>query len=236
MSVTWLGLGMIGILAIFGWFGYRRGFIREVMSMFFVVLSIALVWFINPYVNDFMRDHTPLYAFVQDSSREFVEAQLDGKVSVGQQEQKSLIENLGLPAFLTEGLTENNNAAVYEYLAVSTFTDYVSDYIAVAVVNGVSFLLSFLLATLLIRMITYALDIIARLPIINGVNKIAGVLVGTLKGLIFIWIALLILTVFCNTETGRQGLELIEKDHIANFLYERDIFVKIFMSVFYGKA
>lgn len=236
MSVTWLGIGMIGILALFGWFGYRRGFIREVMSMFFVVLSIALVWFINPYVNDFLKDNTPLYTTVQDSTRGYVETQLDGKVSVGQQEQKSLIENLGLPEFLTEGLSENNNAAVYEYLAVSTFTDYVSDYIAVAVVNGASFLLSFLLATLLIRMITYALDIIARLPVIHGVNKIAGTFVGILKGLIFIWIVLLILTVFCNTEAGRQGLNLIEKDHIANFLYEKDIFVKIFMSVFYGKA
>lgn len=236
MNITWLGIVTIGVLAFFGWFGYRRGFIREVISMFFVVLSLGLVWFINPYVCDFLRENTPLYETVRNSTGDYVTTQLDGRVSVGAQEQSRLLEEMGLPAFLTEGLQENNNAAVYEYLAVSTFADYVSDYIAVAVVNGCAFLLSFFLASLLIRMITYALDIIARLPIINGVNKIAGAFVGTVKGLMFVWVALLLLTVFCNTEIGQTGLELVENDQIVNFIYEKDIFVKIFMSIFYGKA
>ncbi len=236
MNITWLGIGMAGILVLFGWFGYKRGFIREVMSMFFVVLSIALVWLINPYVNDFLKDNTHLYESVQDTTKGFVETQLNGQVSLDQQGQGSLIESLGLPAFLAKGLTENNNAAVYEYLAVSTFTDYVSDYIAVAVVNGVSFLLSFFLTTLMIRMLTYALNIIARLPIIKGVNRLGGLFVGGMKGLLFIWVALLLLTVFCNTELGRQGLYFVENDDIANFIYEKDVFVKIFMSIFYGKA
>lgn len=236
MTLTWLGIGTIAILLLFGWLGYRRGFIREVMSMFFVVLSIGLVWIMNPYINEFLRNNTPLYETVQDSTKGFVESQLNDKISIGQEEQADLIKSLGLPAFLTEGLEENNNAAVYEYLAVGSFTHYVSDYIAVAVVNGVSFLVSFVFSTLLIRMITYALNIIARLPIIKGVNKLAGGFVGALKGLLFIWIALLILTVFCNTEIGRQGFALIEKDYIASFLYEKDIFVKIFMSIFYGKV
>ncbi len=236
MNITWFGIGMAGILALFGWFGYQHGFIREVMSMFFIVLSIALVWLINPYVNEFLKDNTHLYESVQDTTREFVETQLEGKIALDQQGQGSLIESLGLPSFLANGLAENNNAAVYEYLAVGTFADYVSDYIAVAVVNGASFLLSFFLASLMIRMVTYALNIIARLPIIKGVNRLAGLFVGAFKGLLFIWVALLLLTVFCSTEIGRQGLQLVEKDDVANFIYEKDIFVKIFMSIFYGKA
>lgn len=236
MNITWFGIGIVGILMLFGWVGYKRGFIREVMSMFFIVLSIALVWLINPYVNDFLKDNTHLYESVQDKTKDFVEVQMDGERTLDQQGQRSLIESLGLPAFLADGLAENNNAAVYEYLAVSTFTDYVSDYIAVAVVNGASFLLSFFLATLMIRMITYALNIIARLPIIKGVNRLAGLFVGGAKGLLFIWIAFLLITVFCNTEIGRQGLSLVESDDIANFIYEKDVFVKIFMSIFYGKA
>lgn len=235
MTLTWLGIATIGVLVFFGWTGYRRGFIKEVVSMFLVVLSIALVWVINPYVNEFLKDNTPLYQAVQSSSKEFVGTKLDGAIAMGQQEQSSLIEDLGLPSFLADGLAENNNASVYQYLSVDTFTDYVSDYLAVAVVNGVSFLLSFILATLLIRMLTYALDIISRLPVINGINKTTGALVGLLKGLIFVWIALLVLTVFCNTEIGRQGLKLVEDDYILNLLYEKDIFVNIFMSIFYGK-
>lgn len=234
MTLTWLGIVTIAAMVFFCWMGYRRGFIKEVVSMFFVVLSIALVWVINPYVNEFLKDNTPLYQVVQSSSKEFVETKLGGEKAMGQQEQSSLIEDLGLPSFLTDGLAENNNASVYEYLSVNTFADYVADYLAVAVVNGVSFFLSFVLATLLIRMVTYALDIISKLPVLNGINKLTGALVGLLKGLIFVWIALLLLTVFCNTELGRQGLKLVENDYILSLLYENDVFVNIFMSIFYG--
>lgn len=233
MSITGLGIAAIGILVLSGLFGFRRGFVREVVTMFFWVLSIALVWFMNPYVNDFLKENTPLYEFVQSSTRDYVESMLEGNTAAEEQEQSSRLENLGLPSFLTEEIEENNNASVYQYLAVNTFTDYVSDYLAVAAVNGVSFLVSLLLATLLIRMLAYALDIIARLPIINGINKSAGALVGVVKGILFIWIILMVLTIFCNTEIGRQGLELVERDDLLKWLYEQNVFVNIFMSIFY---
>lgn len=236
MTVTWLGTITVGILVLFGWMGYRRGFIKEVVSMFFVVLSIALVWLINPYVNDFLRNQTPLYGTVQSGCQDFVMAQMDDYVTIGERKQQDMIEKLGLPDFLTDGLKENNNASVYRYLDVTSFVDYVADYLAVAFVNGISFLVSFVLATLLIRMITYALNIIARLPVIHGINRITGGVVGVLKGLLFIWVFLLIMTVLCNTDIGRQILALVEKDDILKFFYEKDIFIKIFMSIFYGNA
>lgn len=233
MSITGLGIAAIGILVLSGLFGFRRGFVREVVTMFFWVLSIVLVWFMNPYVNDFLKENTPLYEFVRSSTRDYVESKLEGNTVAEEQEQTSLIESLGLPSFLTEEIEENNNASVYQYLSVNTFTDYVSDYLAVAAVNGASFLVSLLLATLLIRMLAYALDIIARLPIINGINKSAGALVGVVKGVLFIWIILMVLTIFCNTEIGRQGLELVERDDLLKWLYEQNVFVNIFMSIFY---
>ena len=54
MNITWLGIAAVGIVLLFGWMGFRRGFVREVVTMFFWALSIALVWFINPYMNDFL--------------------------------------------------------------------------------------------------------------------------------------------------------------------------------------
>ncbi|MDC7291498.1 CvpA family protein [Blautia schinkii] len=234
MTWTWLGIVTLGFLAFSCYMGYRRGFVREVVSTFFVVLSIVLVWFINPYVNDFLRENTPVYEKIQDGCRELVDTQVGGAEGMGHTEQSSLINGLALPDLLKDGIIENNTAEVYRYLAVNTFADYVAGYLALIAVNGLSFLVSFLLATILIRMVTYALNIIARLPIIRGANKAAGALMGIVKCVIFIWVAFLVLTVLCNTEIGRTGLKLIEQDHLLNFLYKENIFVKIFMSIFYG--
>ena len=235
MSVTWLGIAAMGILAVFGWMGFRRGFIREVVTMFFWILSMVLVWFINPYVNEFLKENTGVYETVQNGCQEYVGSMLEGQLTADGQEQTSLIQSLGLPSFLKEGLEENNTASVYQYLAVNTFAEYIADYLATAAVNGLSFWLSLVLSTILIRTLTYALNIIARLPIIHGVNKSAGAVVGVVKGLLFIWIVLLVLTIFVNTEIGRQGLALVEQDAFMKRLYEQDIFVNIFMSIFYGK-
>lgn len=78
---------------------------------------------------------------------------------------------MNLPGLLTSGLTQNNTAEVYQYLSVSTFSDYIAQYLARMAVNGISFLISFILATLLIRSITWMLDLVARLPVIKGQIK-----------------------------------------------------------------
>ena len=48
MEITWLGILAIAILIFTGYGGYRKGFVREIMSFFFVFLALALAWMINP--------------------------------------------------------------------------------------------------------------------------------------------------------------------------------------------
>mgnify|MGYP001038742265 CR=1 FL=1 len=235
MTWTWLGIAVCVFLVFSGYMGYRRGFIKEIVSIFFVFLSIALVWVINPYINDFIRQNTPVYSMVQEGCRSIVQSQAGDAQRLNSEEQRSLIDDMKLPGLLKKGLEENNTTEVYRYLSVDSFTEYVANYLAVVVVNGISFLISYLLATILIRMVTYALNLIAGLPILNGANKAAGGILGVIKGLIFIWIAFLLLTVFCNTDIGKQGLKLVSQDFFLNLLYENNIFVKIFMNIFYGK-
>ena len=67
MEITWLGILAIAILIFTGYGGYRKGFVREIMSFFFVFLALALAWLINPYVNDLMMKKTPAYERIKDS-------------------------------------------------------------------------------------------------------------------------------------------------------------------------
>ena len=235
MTLTWLGTATAVVLAFSCYTGYRNGFIREMVSMFFVVMSIIIVWAINPYVNTFLKENTPVYEKVREACGELVQGQ-DGGNAAGRDEQNEILDSLALPDVLKEGILQNNTSDGYTYLAASGFEEYVADYLAVAVVNGISFLLSYLLASICIITINYALNIIAGLPVIKGVNKTAGILVGGIKCIIFIWIILLVLTVLCNSELGKRGMELVEKDIFLNTLNTYNPFIKIFMSIFYGNG
>ena len=234
MTITWLGITVLIFLVFACYTGYKRGLIREVVSLLCVFLSMAVVWFINPYVNQFIRENTSVYEKIQTASGSFVDSLADGKETMDEEEQKALISSMDIPDLLQKGITENNTALVYQYLAVNTFAGYISGYLANVAVNCLSFLVSYILSSILIHVLAYAMDLLARLPVIRGINKIAGAVVGGMKCIVFVWVGMLVLTILCNTEIGQKGLGLIRGDTVLDFLYDKNIFIRIFTGIFYG--
>lgn len=234
ISWTWLGIAVLALIAAACIMGFRKGFVKEIVSVFFMLISFLLVWAVNPYVNTFVKEYTPVYDTIQDKCQTLVSEQIGNKKTLDKEEQNQVMENMELPDLLKNALVENNTAETYRYLAVSTFTEYISDSLAVMAVNGISFLISFVLSAAVIKLLGFILNVLTKLPVINGINKIAGAAVGGIKCIIFIWIAFLVLTLLCNTTLGQQGMALIQQDVFLNFLYSQNVFVKVFMSVFYG--
>ena len=231
MNVTWLGIVVLAILILCVWRGYRRGFIKEIVSFFFVFLSLSLAWAINPYINEFLVQKTPIYNTIQETCTNFVQSQGEEKAEYETDSTGDLIDGLKLPDLLRKNLEENNNAETYAALSVGTMTEYVSGYLARTVINGLSYVLAYILSTITIQLIVYVLNLIAGLPVLKTANKLTGGAVGFLKGIVFIWIAFLVLTVLCSTEIGKTALELIEKDTLLSTLYQYDPLVRIFSKI-----
>ena len=231
MKLTWFGIVILLILILFIWMGYRRGFIREIVSFFFVFLSLSLAWAINPYINDFLISETPVYSTIQETCTDFVQKQ-SSDLENEMESSSQFIDGLNLPEILRKNIEKNNNTEIYAELSVNTLTEYVSGYLARTIVNGLSYVLAYILATIGIRIVVYILNLIAGLPILKTANKLTGGLVGFVKGLVFIWILFLILTVLCSTEIGKTSLELIEKDSLLSVIYQYDPLIQIFTKIF----
>ena len=231
MKLTWFGIVILLILLLFIWMGYRRGFIREIVSFFFVFLSLSLAWAINPYINDFLISETPVYSTIQETCTDFVQKQ-SSDLENETESSSQFNDGLNLPEVLRKNIEKNNNTENYAELSVNTLTEYVSGYLARTIVNGLSYVLAYILATIGIRIVVYILNLIAGLPILKTANKLTGGLVGFVKGLVFIWILFLILTVLCSTEIGKTSLELIEKDSLLSVIYQYDPLIQIFTKIF----
>ena len=203
----------------------------KIVSFFFVFLSLSLAWAINPYINEFLMQKTPIYNTIQEACANFVQSQGEEKAEYETDSTGDLIDGLKLPDLLRKNLEENNNAETYAALSVDTMTEYVSGYLARTVINGLSYVLAYILSTIMIRLIVYVLNLIAGLPVLKTANKLTGGAVGFLKGIVFIWIAFLVLTVLCSTEIGKTALELIEKDTLLSTLYQYDPLVRIFSKI-----
>lgn len=145
-----------------------------------------------------------------------------GKVEIPREQQISAIENAKLPKVFREMLLENNNAEIYGNLGVGTFGEYVGTYLAKIIADFAGFLLTLLVVTIVVRTIIYALGIISDLPVIGGLNRIAGGVLGLVTGVIVIWIILIAVTLLYTTAIGEECFRNIADSQILTFLYENN--------------
>lgn len=155
---------------------------------------------------------------------------------IGQQEipremQEKAIEAADIPEVLAQGLINNNNTEVYSLFGVKTFAEYVGAFVSDFVVNIISFLLTFVIVTILIRSILFALDIVTELPVLGGLNRVAGIGVGIAVALIIVWIVFLVVTLLYNFDIGKMLFAQIERSKILSLLYDNNYILKFVTSL-----
>lgn len=114
----------------------------------------------------------------------------------GKAGERAVIESLEIPDQVKKLLIENNNGEVYQEMGVQIFEDYVGKYLADRVIRVIIFTVLFTVFYASLHIVIVWLNLLSRLPIIYGLNKIAGAVLGLTEALIFVWIGCLVLTLF----------------------------------------
>ena len=223
--MNWLFWVVVAFIAFHIIDGLRRGFIRKVVSAVSLIVTLVLVTYLTPHVTTFIQDHTSLHENLQQKCSEiFLNEEYNEDVKT---DQVLMIENMELPENIKEMLLENNNTESYDILKVSGFHDYVGAYLANLIINALAYLLSFVIVWTAIRALLLAMDVVTKLPILHGINKLLGGALGTVYGVVLIWIAFLLVTILCNGDLGRQFFALISENPFLLFLYNQNVIMKI---------
>lgn len=230
MKEYWLSIAVGVYLAGMIWYGYSKGLIRLAISAGALVVTLAVVQIASPVVSDYLKENETISRAFESSMQKA--AGLEGVAGLKEFSQQSLaIEQMGFPKQLKTALLENNNHEVYQLLGVETFTQYVSAYLSNAMIQIISALLVFVVVFAALRMLTVWLDLVARLPIVSGVNKIGGAALGGLEGLLFFWVFCLFLTALSATELGRSLIYQMEHSSWLSFLYNHNLLADIGINV-----
>lgn len=223
--MNWLIIAVAGIVLFNVFDGFRRGFIKKSVAVLSLVLTLAFVTWLTPIITGFLTDYTPLYDNLQ---KKCTEAFTDTDFNENEKTDQALaIEEMHLPDNIKEMLLENNNHEAYDLLEVTGFYEYVGAYLAKMIINTAAYLLSFVIVWTALRVITMALDIVAMLPLLHGINKLAGGVLGAAEGIVLVWIAFLLVTAFCSGAVGQQFFEMISESRFLLFLYENNVIMKI---------
>lgn len=201
--------------------GASRGFIKIVASLLATLVIIVLVVFATPYVGDGLKKYTPLESVVQEKCIEMLH--MEEVESASREAQIALIEASDFPEVFKDLLLENNNSEVYATLGVETFTEYVGTYFANLICNIVAFLVTFLLVSIIVRVALYILGVIGDLPVIGGINRLAGGAVGIVMGLLIVWVLFIVITLFYDWSVSKLFFENIAESPILQMLYDSNI-------------
>lgn len=230
------------VLLVFAINGYMRGFARTLTSLLFFVFSGVLVYYSTPYVSSFLKTQTPVYHFVESKCETLVEDAIMDKLDeetqkfaqqsdVPRKDQNKIIKSLPIPKELQTQLLDNNNSYTYANMAVQTFSEYISTYLADMILNMLTYFISFNLVSIALHVVARALRIMTRLPILRGVNRMCGGALGFVKGICIVWLFFLVVAICSNTEIGSQLLSMIKESPILKFLYESNVFFQYILKL-----
>ncbi len=218
--MNWLLVIVIGILIVNSFIGMKAGFIKTIFSLCSMVVAVVLTIWVSPYVNNYMRGNEKIYDYIHTKVEKVLPEIADNG---DRNDQVSLIDGLSLPQSIKDSLNKNNNSEVYKELAVEGFKGYVTGYMTGIVINALAFTLTFLVLLIALWVICFVLDIISKLPLLNQINKTAGLLAGLVHGLVVVWIFFIILTVFGSSELGQKAMTLIGENEILSLIYNNNI-------------
>lgn len=227
----WLSVGTGVFLLAMVLYGHYRGFLRMAVSLAALILSTVVVRVAMPYITTYVRENTGIQQMVEESVVKSIgleELQQDIQLPA---EQRQAIEQLQLPQQLKDMLLENNNNEIYRLLGVDSFLKYIGVYLSNTIINMIGSLVIFGAVYFAIRMMVRWADLISRLPIISGMNQIAGAILGGIQGLLIVWIGCLMIRFFSETPWAQAALDQIQASPWLQFLYQNNLINLIFISI-----
>lgn len=90
------------------------------------------------------------------------------------------------------------------------------------------FLLVFIMLVQLIKVLLKTVKFLAKLPLINGVNKLLGTLLGIAEGVVVVWVCFILISKYNVFGKSIAMLEMIKANKFTDFLYDSNLFVSFF--------
>lgn len=188
--MNWLVPAVALFIILSAWDGHRKGFIRKIVGVLSLVLTLFVTSAVSPYLYRYLKESTGLCQLIQNG-------------------------------------IEQSDVELLDSLRILGLENAVSSYLADQILHWIGAMIAFVLAGVLIRGIVYSLGIVSHLPILHGLNKTAGLLLGFAEGVVLVWIFFVVITIAASTEVGSQLLKMTADSSILSWLYRENLLLQL---------
>ena len=226
------GIAIAAILIISTILGLKDGGLRTFWSIGCSIAAIILSVMLSPIVSDFMTDQVHLAHYIEADVLEYLQEQAEKNLENAEADiQNQFINELELPASWRKAIIKDNTAKERKKSPAEGFLEYVSRSIAEISVKVLSFILTFILVAVILKMLSTMFGIVDKIPLLRQVNKLVGMGAGFIRGLIIIWLIMIVVAFVRNYEWGQIVLNMILNNPVAAFFYHHNWIAMILLSI-----
>lgn len=232
--MNWLLIAVAAFWLIMAIVGIKKGFLRMLYSISALVVSLILTFMLYSQVADIICENTQFDEFLYEKYTSYIEekdsdSSEDSSFIIKMAESMSIDtedETFKLIESLVEDGAENAENAVNEI--TSDIAKALAVKLVTMTINVVAFILTLLIIGIILLVILNVIKLVEKIPVIKGMNRFLGFVMGAGMGLIIIWIVFSIITVLAATSFGNTCLKCISESEILTWIYKTNIFTKIF--------
>ena len=190
---------IVAIIALSIFLGYRKGLVELAIKLCAFVIAIVITFILYNPVSNLIINTTSIDETIENSILEKANDVMNDNES-----DQELSENLKQEA--TGGLLPE---AARE--------------LSINIVRGGVIIILYILIRIALRFITALANLVAKLPILKHFNIAGGAIYGALRGIIIIYVCLIIISVFGQINPDNSLHQNIEKSSLGKIMYENNV-------------
>ena len=206
---------IIAIIALSIFLGYRKGLIELAIKLCAFVIAILITLILYKPVSNLIINTTSIDETIENSILEKANDVMEGE------EDEELSEETN-PAS-TEELSEEIKQEAREGLLPEAARG-----LSVNIVRGGVIIILYVLVRIALRFVTALANLVAKLPILKQFNKAGGAIYGALRGILIIYVCLIIISIFGQINPENDIHQNIEQSTLGKTMYENNIFEVFF--------
>lgn len=139
------------------------------------------------------------------------------KQIVSEQNIKKMVANNDIVKIINQ--TDGSMKSIMISVAATKLTDIIF--------RAIVYVIVFIVVFAILKVVVAVTNLVSRLPIIKQANKIGGLALGLVEGLIAVWIMFVVITACGSMEWAAAALTDISNNKLLSMLYESDIILKL---------
>ena len=203
MSIV-VDLIIVAIILLSTFLAYRKGLITLAIQLVAVVIAIILTLLLYKPVSNVIINLTGIDETIQNAILE---------------EANDIMTNDGEGANQVVETIQNN------MLPETART------ISINIIEGAVILLLYIAIRIALKFVTALANLVAKLPILEQLNQLGGIIYGILRGLLIVYILLLLVNLSGEIEPQNQVYTAVEESYIGKMMNENNILDILFTQV-----